>query len=450
MKFSALGFFLIFLTALVGCNDTSNEGNLNHTTYYVDALEGDDLNDGSMDAPLKSLDKVNQLNLQAGDQILFKRGTYYRGALYPASGNSMADVYYGAYGEGSLPIIACSINATNHDNWIQLSEHVYVYKESIPYDVGNMIFDSGDGGDDYFTVTDQTSFGIKKWSIEALSTTGDYFYDMESNQLYLYSEIAPTNMFFNIECCLNVGIIDQEGASYITYEDLHLTFGSGHGIGGGNTHHITIKGLEISYIGGSFLHYMNDVPTRYGNAIEFWANASDHLVENCLIYEIFDTGLTNQNNGSKANQERITYSNNTIYKCGMASFEIDNGPKTGKLEDIYFTRNTCSDVGYGWAMTQDRFQDPMQNGGLGHHVTSFFIETPTKNIHIENNVFDGYTHADGLGSFYLLNNVDKDSHEGIIIKNNTYLRLDEYFAIIINAGEITFMDEDDFDNKYNK
>nr|MDA3846516.1 hypothetical protein [Vallitaleaceae bacterium] len=427
----------------------------NNRVYYIDSLSGDNGNDGTMEAPLKDLEGLNAVALLPGDEVLFRRDTVYRGQLIPKSGSIDHEIYYGAYGvsdsagdtaeDGRDPIIAPAFNAYNQELWLTSANNILEYATAIPYDVGNIIFNSGDN----FTITNQTDFGIKKWSLDDLSQDGDYYYDSDNKKLYMYASKSLSNLYTNIECCVNLHAIDETNVSYVTYEDLHLTFGSGHGIGGGNTSHITVRHVEVSYMGGSYLHDTNGVPTRYGNGIEFWGNATDIEVESCTIYEIFDSGLTNQNNTTSAIQERITYQGNDIYNCGMASFEIGNKPSGGNLKDIYFYNNTCSDVGVGWHTTQSRYTDSSANLSLSHHVTIFYMETPVDHLIIEGNVFDGYTHPDNKGSFYLMMNITDTSLPGIIIRNNTYVNGTHTFSYFYDDSTLSNMDQSTFDEMFN-
>jgi len=451
-----LTLLLLFTVILVSCktcpsiNDYNQDpdtivGIGNDRIYYVDSINGNNKNAGSMDAPLQNLEGVNALALQSGDQVLFKRGTIYRGQLLPKSGSIDGKIYYGAYGDGPYPIIAPAFNGMDASLWVDLRENIISYIDEIPYDVGNIIFNSGDN----FTITNQTSFGIKKWSLDELTSDGDYYYDVSNKKLYIYASKPLTTLYTNIECCYNLHAIDETNVSYVTYEYLKLTFGSGHGIGGGNTSHITIRHVEVSYMGGSYLFDTNGVPTRYGNGIEFWSNATDNEVESCTIYEIFDSGLTNQNNTNAAIQERITYQGNIIYNCGMASFEIGNEPASGNIKDIYFYNNTCSDVGVGWHTTQPRYTNPDANLGLSHHVTVFYMLTPVDHLIIEDNFFDGYTHPNNKGSFYLLMNIAPSSIPGIIIRNNTYVNGTENFSYYYDGSTLSTMDQSTFDEMFN-
>ena len=76
------------------------------TIYYVNSGVIEEGNGLSPETPIRTLDQVNQLKLQAGDQVLLKRGTEYRGCLeISASGEEDNPIVVGAYGEGNNPII---------------------------------------------------------------------------------------------------------------------------------------------------------------------------------------------------------------------------------------------------------------------------------------------------------------------------------------------------------
>jgi len=77
------------------------------STFYVDALHGDDSNAGtSPSAPWKTLDQVNRSHYQAGDRILFHSGSRWSGQLVlSSSGAEGAPILIDRYGRGKLPRI---------------------------------------------------------------------------------------------------------------------------------------------------------------------------------------------------------------------------------------------------------------------------------------------------------------------------------------------------------
>jgi hypothetical protein len=76
------------------------------TNYYVDSVHGSDSNDGlSPDKPLKSLKKVNQLDLKPGDGVNFAKGSTFNGELdVKHSGTKDKPIVYRSYGTGNAPV----------------------------------------------------------------------------------------------------------------------------------------------------------------------------------------------------------------------------------------------------------------------------------------------------------------------------------------------------------
>jgi hypothetical protein len=95
------------------------------TNYYVDSVKGSDSNDGlSEDKPLKSLDKVNQLDLKPGDGVSFAKGSTFKGELdVKNNGTEDKPIVYRAYGSGDMPVFKnpggdwnIAINVTGSNN----------------------------------------------------------------------------------------------------------------------------------------------------------------------------------------------------------------------------------------------------------------------------------------------------------------------------------------------
>ena len=84
------------------------------TTYYV-ADTGNDANDGrSIATPFRSLNRVNAIDLKAGDAVLFRRGDAFRGRLeIRQSGTVEKPIRFDAYGNGDKPVLAGSVTVSN-------------------------------------------------------------------------------------------------------------------------------------------------------------------------------------------------------------------------------------------------------------------------------------------------------------------------------------------------
>lgn len=207
----------------------------------------------------------------------------------------------------------------------------------------------------------------------------DFQYDAQNWQVKMYSERNPAEMHKSIELALRRHIIDQSNKHHIVYEDLALRCGAAHGIGGGSTHHITVRNCDLSYIGGGHQFTTADGrPVRFGNGIEFWSDAHDNLVEGCRLWEVYDAALTNQGSGVNV-QRNITYRHNVIWNCEY-SFEYWNRSKQSVTQNIRFEHNTCVNAGFGWGHTQR--PDPN-----GRHLMFYHNSAQTREFYVVNNIF---------------------------------------------------------------
>lgn len=338
-------------------------------TYYVDASAGSDAYDGlSPSAPWQTLERVNAASVPAGSTILFKRGQIWRGQLIPRSGTNLHPTRYGAWGTGEKPMLLGSVNRGKTGDWINDGEDVWKCATPFETDVGNLIFNGA------------TSFGHKKWARKDLTEQGSFYYDRSTKELAIHSRSNPALYYKDIEVALRRNIIDENNTSFVTYENLALRFGGAHGIGGSNDAFIAVRNCEISFIGGGDL-LMNGSNIRYGNGVEFWANAHDCLVEHCRIWEIYDTALTNQNTFEDVKQFNISYRNNVTWNCAYGTFECWSTTASSEMINIRFENNTCYGAGEGWGKPPQR-PDP-----AGYQLT--FRNTPGKKsgICIRNNIF---------------------------------------------------------------
>lgn len=80
------------------------------STYYVDAVSGNDTNNGtSTSSAWKTINRLNTAatTFSPGTMVCFKRGGTYPGTIQlPVSGTQSAPIVYNAYGSGSAPVIS--------------------------------------------------------------------------------------------------------------------------------------------------------------------------------------------------------------------------------------------------------------------------------------------------------------------------------------------------------
>lgn len=75
--------------------------------YYVSAINGNDKNIGTKDAPFQTLASIRKLCLKPGNQVLLERDSVFQGQYLHLStqGTESEPIVIGAYGEGELPVI---------------------------------------------------------------------------------------------------------------------------------------------------------------------------------------------------------------------------------------------------------------------------------------------------------------------------------------------------------
>ena len=277
---------------------------------------------------------------------------------------------------------------------VSVCEGKYKSGDPIPCDVGCIILDHG------------KAWGVKKWDLASLKEPLDYWYDPVECRVHLRMDGNPGQLYASAELALKKHIVSQGGCHDITYDGLAIRYGAAHGFGGHGTANITIRNCDICWIGGALQHMRADGhPVRYGNGIEFWNCASNNLVENNRIWEIYDAALTNQGKGGdrdRSDQIGLIYRNNLIWNAEY-SFEYWNRPESARTENILFEHNTCVDAGSGWAHSQR----PDRNGA---HLMFYHNPAQTKNLVVRNNIF--------VNSTEVITRMENDWRAGLLMQNN--------------------------------
>jgi len=106
-------------------------------TYYF-SNQGNNSNAGtSSQSPWKEVNKLDEIDLQPGDSVLFNRGDVFFGEIImEVSGTLNAPIYFGNYGIGQKPLIKGSLDSAEV---IQFSDSVYRFYS--PSQVHNLYID---------------------------------------------------------------------------------------------------------------------------------------------------------------------------------------------------------------------------------------------------------------------------------------------------------------------
>ena len=330
--------------------------------WYV-SHNGDDANDGkSPQTAVATIAALNeQCNPKAGDAILLECGGVYRGTLVLYS-----DMFLGSYGSGDKPCLYGSRMNYATAMWLrQENTTIWRLEEILPSDVGIVVFEHGE------------SVGLKKTSLAELSDDLDFYF--EDGYVYLYSDHDPSTRFHSIEIGVREhGVLMAAHSSNVTVDNLTVKYVGGHGIVSlDNAKNITIRNCEIGWIGGSYL----SAGVPFGNGVEFWNGCENALVENCWVYQIFDSGLSHQ--GNLYGAKNITFRKNLIEYCDYASIEYWHHPGAGNaMEDVTYAENIMRFSGAGWGSFRRGSGAPHIRGGGG-------MDNLCTNFNITDNIIEG-------------------------------------------------------------
>jgi hypothetical protein len=158
------------------------------TTYYVDASEGLDANDGKDPGRAwKTVSKVNGSTFNARDRILFKRGEVWRETLtIPSSGTVGNPITFGAYGtSATLPTFYGADTVTG--TWTNSSGSIYWATWTF---ASNNVFQN------------DTPL-LKKTALASVTGAGQFFYDSGASRLYVWTTDSSAPSTKTIEASTN-------------------------------------------------------------------------------------------------------------------------------------------------------------------------------------------------------------------------------------------------------
>ncbi len=377
-------------------------------TYYIDFECRIKNNNGlSENEPLND---YKQLDIKAGDRILFKRGRIIRDRLWNKEGESGHPIYYGAYGEGEKPLFITSVNLSDELYW-QETENKGIWKlnKEISGAACNFIFEGG------------KSFGALKWNLSELKEQGDFYNDSffdekvpQKNIIYMKSEKNPALFYEDIECATNFHRIMVECGHDMIFEDLCFMNNGIHAIAGEHGgKNMTVRNCEFKNIGGCVWDASRKI--RFGNAVEFWDVCENVYVCDCVFDNIYDSAVTHQGSEKCLPAINMHFDNNTFKKCGMGAYE---GRDVMPIKSS-FNNNICIDAGEGFSKLGEELPrySEIWPQPMGHHVFLWRIDNPTKGgcMEIKNNVFNNAPIGACIYSI-----ISKEAEKQIILENNIY------------------------------
>lgn len=388
-------------------------------TYYI-AANGSDKNNGtSVNAPWKTLK-----SLQPGNIYLLKRGDVFYFPIKKIDNNldNKNKVVIAAYGKGKKPVLSLYKTIAGHA-WQSAGGNIWKVdlKDASNYTGYLDTTDTNVG----FIKVGSVIKGNKLDSLNSLKADWDFFSD--NKYLYIYLNEPPSRLTDKIKVTVNTHIISL--SNNMEVRDLLLEGTGAHGIQGVYTANVVLNNININEIGGSFLAIMPNGGLRYGNGIEFWAGASNCLVEGCTVKNVYDAAFTIQSTYANSNFNNVVFNHN-IASNNEQSFEFWVATPESSFIGCMFTDNYCSNAGFGWS----HGVRPFKNSAV--HLLCFYWNPKMTGLTISGNTFTGAK----SGYYYLPKNLPdsglfKSFNNKITLDANALLRADGSFNYKVKNHE---------------
>lgn len=264
------------------------------TKYYI-SPGGNDENDGkSPETPFRTTDALSNLDLKAGDSVLFERNSIFR---ITSQINVREGVIYGSYGEGTKPqIYGAPYNFAGGDYW-EPTKVKNVWKATYLYEeISCVVYDHGE------------LVGNLRWDPVKLRENGDFYNAESDDSVYIYCDKGnPSKVFESIEISPARFVFKATNVSNYVIDNICIKYAGAFGVSSyGPNKNVYITNCEMGYIGG----FSRNKSLRLGNAIEFGGGADNFIVENNWIYQTFDTAITWQ--GGAKSYKNMSFSNNLL------------------------------------------------------------------------------------------------------------------------------------------
>ena len=309
---------------------------------------GSDSNTGEAGEPIRTIEKLNTMDITQNTHILFERGGVYPGTIeLNSDGHILNPIEVSAYGTGENPII---IGVDTLSGWTQLNDSVYYaiddnllslynsdfINDSRCPDTGfyNITYTSSNNkivGDlpDYDFIGSKIRIRTNAYTWEVRTISG------QSGDTLIFSPTSYSfndGYFFITDCreCLSSGEYHYSNDTvYLCSDTTNITVG----------HYNT--GLSLS---GDYVNIQNLSFHKFSQAIS--TSSHNTTINNCYIQDCLTSGI------SLTSSQNLTISNNTIKRIGLipgygTTYAYNNGIYVNQnSSSITIIRNSVDSVGY--------------------------------------------------------------------------------------------------------
>lgn len=239
--------------------------------------------------------------------------------------------------------------------------------------------------------------------------------------MYIKANKNPYLIYGKMKLATKKNLI--EISSNVELENIHLQGSSAHGIVKKTytIENVFVHNCVIEKIGGAWQHgFSNENKVRYGNGIEFWCGASNIFLENNVISDIYDAGITFQGDDKKFYN---IIAKENIIKNTCYSFELWSSGNSSGMENVKIYNNYSINEGKGWG--QSVRLNPYNSANF---VFYGFGNNAKMDINIYNNHLFNSTRL-----YYVLYSIQDRFKSEINIDNNYYFNNEELEYYVNNV-----------------
>jgi len=360
-------------------------GQLNATTYYVDATGGNDNNSGTnITSAWKTIDRVIDETFLPGDNILFKRGEVWTGEQLEIAGYSGTEtglITFGAYSDTALPNPVITTITEHSHTWTNQGGNLWKANNPPDYHPERLWVD----GTELLRANNMTELD----GIDFL-----WLYDAEENgDFYLYSDTNPSTK--QIKYTNERMPLYLEDANYIAFINLDLQGAWASVYLNCNVSHIHFDEMKIGKFASSGININSETDSKPNHIHILNSDFDAGFTLDYSMAEFFpgtdDRGVGDAIFVQCAENCEI---NNCYFKnWGHASINIDGNPfGAGDVKVSYISVHdnyaTSPDICYGGRMAIDDahhcelFNNRIINTSIQCQFNGF-------NNHVHHNIIDG-------------------------------------------------------------
>ena len=296
--------------------------------------------------------------LAPGDTV-YLEGEFRETLTASDSGSAGLPITYQGYGTGAYILGSIDEDVANTWECVNIPNNIWATKDTFAHDVAEV----------WYNTDSVPTAAVKKQGMTLLLADGDFAYESTVGDRVLFrSDGATTGVndpdvrFAGIEISygrttgseslMRESIVYLTKSDNITIKDLNIKYFPCHAIATSGTNEgITITGNTIEYGGGRYFDETNTNTLRLGDGIVTWGSASDILIENNTIKQVYDNGITVESGSSILNvsiADVTIDSNNVSYCTGGIAASVQAGT-AGAMSGLRIQNNNISYTGAGWS-----------------------------------------------------------------------------------------------------